>query len=98
MSSKIINISLPEELLKKIDKSAGSEYASRSDFIRETLVRRIKGQRIVDEWGDPLGEWDGGIDLRDERGQGIPVNKLIKMINEIMAKKQNERQSKKISR
>ena len=57
--SKIINISLPEELVEKIDKLAKGEYASRSDFIRETLVRRIKGQRIVDEWGD-----NGELSLR----------------------------------
>lgn len=47
--SKTINISLPEELVKKIDRAAKSDYASRSDYIRETLVRRIKGQKIVDE-------------------------------------------------
>lgn len=81
--SKTINISLPEELVKKIDQLAKSEYASRSDFIRETLVRRIKGQRIVDEWGDVLGEWNEGVDLRDEHGRGMPAKQLIKAIEEI---------------
>ena len=83
MSSKTINITLPEELVKKIDKAAQSEFASRSDFIRETLVRRIKGQRIVDEWGDTLGEWDEGIDLRDEDGRGIPAKKLLDIIDDL---------------
>lgn len=96
--SKIINISLPEDLVKKIDKLAKSEYASRSDFIRETIVRRLKGQRIVDEWGDPVGEWDEGIDLRDEHGDGVPAKKLLKIIDEIVEAKSDERQNKKISR
>ena len=81
--TKIINLSLPEELLKQIDKAAKSEYASRSDFIRETIVRRLKGQRIVDEWGDALGAWSEGIDLRDEHGRGMPAKKLLEIIDEV---------------
>lgn len=81
--TKIINLSLPEELLKQIDKAAKNEFASRSDFIRETIVRRLKGQRIVDEWGDTLGEWNEGVDLRDEHGHGVPAKKLLKIIDEV---------------
>ena len=81
--SKIINISLPEELVKKIDQLAKGEYASRSDFSRETLVRRIKGQRIVDEWGDVPGVWNEGVDLRDERGRGMSAKKLLEVIDDI---------------
>ena len=83
MSSKTINITLPEELVKKIDKAAKGEFASRSDFIRETLVRRIRGQRIVDEWGDTLGEWDEGIDLRNKQGQGMSADKIISIIDNL---------------
>jgi Arc/MetJ-type ribon-helix-helix transcriptional regulator len=96
--SKTINISLPEQLLKKIDAAAKSEYASRSDFIRETIVRRLKGQRIVDEWGDPIGEWNEGIDLRDEHGRGVPAKTLLKTVDEIVEAKPDERQNKKVSR
>lgn len=96
--SKTINISLPEDLVKKIDKLAKGEYASRSDFIRETLVRRIKGQRIVDEWGDPVGEWDEGVDLRDKHGHGMPAEKLLEIIDEVLEKVPDERQNKKVSR
>jgi Arc/MetJ-type ribon-helix-helix transcriptional regulator len=81
--SKTINISLPEELVRKIDQLAKGEYASRSDFIRETLVRRIKGQRIVDEWGDPEGVWEQGVDLRDAQGNGMPVTEVLEIIHDI---------------
>ena len=82
MASRIINISLPEELLKKIDKTAKSDYASRSDFIRETLVRRLKGQRIVDEWGDE-GEWESVVDFRDINPDGVPVKEVLKVLQKI---------------
>jgi metal-responsive CopG/Arc/MetJ family transcriptional regulator len=44
MSTQIINLSLPEELVKKVDKAAKSQYASRSEFIRQTLVNRLQAQ------------------------------------------------------
>lgn len=77
--SKIINISLPEDLVNKIDMLAKGEYATRSDFIRETLVRRIKGQRVVDEWGDE-GEWETVIDFRDLPGGGMLAEDLVQRL------------------
>lgn len=77
--SKTINISLPEDLIKKIDKLAKGEYASRSDFIRETLVRRIKGQRVVDEWGDE-GEWESVADFRTINPGGVPVEDVMQAL------------------
>jgi len=41
MSTQIINISLPEELVKKIDNAAKANYASRSEFIRQSVVSRL---------------------------------------------------------
>lgn len=80
--SKIINISLPEDLVKKIDKLAKGEYASRSDFIRETLVRRIKGQRVVDEWGD-AGEWETVVDFRDINPDGVPAEDVLRALQKL---------------
>lgn len=74
--SKIINISLPEDLVAAIDKLATADYASRSDFIRETLVRRIKGQRIVDEWGDE-SEWVTITDFREVNPDGVPAEEVL---------------------
>jgi len=82
--------------VKVIDNLAKDNYASRSDFIRETLVRRIKGQRLVDEWGDLVGEWEAGIDLRDRHGQGVKAETVLAVIDELLEEKPNERQTKKI--
>lgn len=80
--SKTINISLPEDLVEKIDQLAKGEYASRSDFIRETLVRRIKGQRIVDEWGDE-GEWETVVDFREVSPAGVPAEDVLKALKKL---------------
>ena len=80
---KTINISLPEELLKKIDNEAKAEYASRSDFIRDSLVRRIKHQRVVDEWGDD-GEWETAVDFRELNSDGVPASDVLKALEKLI--------------
>lgn len=51
MSTQTINISLPKELVKKIDSAAKKEYASRSDYIRQALVSKLKIDRAEsDDW------------------------------------------------
>ena len=49
MATQIVNISLPEELVKKIDTAAKANYATRSEFIRQTVVSRLHSQD-TDVW------------------------------------------------
>jgi Arc/MetJ-type ribon-helix-helix transcriptional regulator len=44
MSTQVINLSLPKELVQRIDQAAKGEYASRSEYIRQAVVSRLKGQ------------------------------------------------------
>jgi metal-responsive CopG/Arc/MetJ family transcriptional regulator len=81
--TKTINISLPEELLERIDKEAKSEYSTRSDFIRDTLVKRLKGQRVVDEWGDD-GTWETIINFRELKSGGIPAHDILGAIRDLL--------------
>lgn len=81
--SKTINISLPEELLIRIDAEAKSEYSSRSDFIRDTLVKRLKNQRVVDEWGDD-GTWETVVNFRDLTPSGVPADEVLAAIKAII--------------
>ena len=46
MATKTVNISLDEKLLKEIDKAAKSEYSSRSDYIRTSVVKSLKNQSV----------------------------------------------------
>lgn len=50
MSTKIVNLSLPEELLKKVDAEAKKEYSSRSDFVRKSLVNQLDSQTLDKEY------------------------------------------------
>ena len=45
MASKVINISLPEELLREIDQTAATEHRTRSELLREGARRYISDQR-----------------------------------------------------
>ena len=49
MSAQLINLSLPEDLVKKIDRAAKAQYASRSEYIRQSVVNRLKTQDL-DVW------------------------------------------------
>ena len=51
MSTQTINISLPKELVKKIDDAAKTEFASRSDYIRQALVSKLRADKVhADDW------------------------------------------------
>jgi Arc/MetJ-type ribon-helix-helix transcriptional regulator len=47
MNTQTFNISLPRDLVKKVDKFAKQDYLNRSDFIREALLTRIREKQ---EW------------------------------------------------
>lgn len=51
MSTQTINISLPKELVKKVDSAAKAEFASRSDYIRQALVGKLRADKAqADDW------------------------------------------------
>lgn len=49
MSSKTLNIVLPEELLKQADALAKKEFRNRSELIREALRVYVQRKRSWDE-------------------------------------------------
>ncbi len=65
MPTQIVNISLPNELVKKIDDAAKSRYASRSEYIRQAVVSRLRAQDI-DAWSSLAA---GADELRDKAGR-----------------------------
>lgn len=44
MSSKMISVSIPEEMLPEIDTAARKEHRSRSELIREALRRYLSSE------------------------------------------------------
>jgi metal-responsive CopG/Arc/MetJ family transcriptional regulator len=45
MSSKMISVSIPEEMLPEIDSAARKEHRSRSELIREAVRRYLSPER-----------------------------------------------------
>jgi metal-responsive CopG/Arc/MetJ family transcriptional regulator len=80
MSSKPINITIPEPLLKKVDALAKRDYTSRSDIIRQALLEKIRSTR--DEWGDE-GKWETVVDFRELADGGMPADELIKRLEKL---------------
>jgi Arc/MetJ-type ribon-helix-helix transcriptional regulator len=92
MSSKIINLSLPADLVKKLDEAAKANFASRSDYIRESIVMRLKGQRIVDEWGED-GNWETVVDFREINPNGVPMKEVLAALKRLEKRDRQDREA-----
>lgn len=47
MNTQTLNISLPVELVKRIDQLARRDYGTRSDFIRQAILEKT---RQIQQW------------------------------------------------
>lgn len=47
MSSQKITLTLPADLLDRINEAAKASYCSRSDYLRESAVLRLNSQQIT---------------------------------------------------
>lgn len=82
--SQTVNITLPKELLKRVDALAKSDYTSRSDIIRQALLDKIRKPRL-DEWGDPVSEnWQKVIDFREIDPNGVPAEQVLSAMRDLL--------------
>jgi len=62
MSTKTFNLSLPEELVKKLDEQAKKDYSSRSDYVRKAILNQMRTEqsleRVLDN-ANAKGKEDG---------------------------------------
>lgn len=49
MATKIINLSLPPELVELIDAQAKLMYASRSEYIKRAIIAQLKEEDALDK-------------------------------------------------
>lgn len=63
--SKTVNISLPAQLLQAVDKAAKEEFATRSDYIRDSILRKLREQERWETVTDFTKIQKGGIDIDD---------------------------------
>ncbi|HVZ11434.1 MAG TPA: ribbon-helix-helix domain-containing protein [Patescibacteria group bacterium] len=74
MQTQTLNISLPKELVKKIDNVAATEYKNRSELIREATriyVDRVERWNDIFAAGEAMGKKMG---IKSEED----INRLIK--------------------
>lgn len=67
MSSKTINVSLPSDLLKQIDRKAQEEYRSRSELLKEATLIYIQTKDNWQVLQKDLSSKAKKMDLKDER-------------------------------
>ncbi|MDB5170850.1 MAG: hypothetical protein JWO35_544 [Candidatus Saccharibacteria bacterium] len=65
MPYKNITLTLPAELLPIINEAAKANYCTRSDYIREAVMLRLRDQRVVKRAEEPNAteEKQNGFDL-----------------------------------
>ena len=71
-----VNISMPEKVLKELDKAANEANTSRSAFLTEAVKhyleekeeekereRRLKAAKTIDRLREEFGPWDGTAEV-----------------------------------
>jgi metal-responsive CopG/Arc/MetJ family transcriptional regulator len=72
MSTKAYNITLPQKLVTRLDKTAKDNYMTRSDFIRYAVVKELK---IQEEDG-----WKTVVDFTKINKNGVSAEEVLKAL------------------
>lgn len=83
MSVQTINISLPKELIQKIDSAAKSEFASRSDYIRQALVSKLRADKTRDSDWNVLESLSAEIEQRAKEEGYETEDDFVQAVKEI---------------
>lgn len=67
-TTRTINISLPAALLAEIDKAAQQEYATRSDYIRMSILRNLRAEEE---------RWEAVSDFTKIKKGGVRIDELL---------------------
>lgn len=75
MSSQTFNLSLPKELVKKLDAQAKKDYSSRSDYVRKAIVNQLKSEQVVEAIFDRANKRGKKLGIRTEQQVYDIINK-----------------------
>jgi len=70
-NTRTINISLPEKLVGEMDKAAKNEFATRSDFIRDSILRKLRTSQE---------RWETVTDFTKIQKGGVNIDELLKRL------------------
>lgn len=71
ITTKTINISLPAKLLKEVDQAAKYDYATRSDYIRASILSRLRAEQE---------RWETVSDFTTIKKGGVDIDELLKRL------------------
>jgi metal-responsive CopG/Arc/MetJ family transcriptional regulator len=84
MNKKTVNLSLPVELLKKVDVAAKREYSSRSDFVRKSLLNQLQIQEIDSEYQDFVSIYGKSLKNLSKNDSTVNNKELLNAANSII--------------
>jgi len=67
MSAKTFNMSLPQELVKKLDAQAKKDFSSRSDYIRKAVVNQLKNEQALEAVLDRSNQKGVSLGIKSEQ-------------------------------
>jgi metal-responsive CopG/Arc/MetJ family transcriptional regulator len=67
MSTQTFNLSLPKELVEKVDKQAKKDYSSRSDFVRKAVINQLKSEQAIEEIFDRANKKGKKLGIKSEQ-------------------------------
>ncbi|HEX4774318.1 MAG TPA: ribbon-helix-helix domain-containing protein [Candidatus Saccharimonadales bacterium] len=70
-NTRTINISLPKKLVNELDKAAKNEFATRSDFIRDSILRKLR---------TAYEQWETVTDFTLIQKGGVNIDELLKRL------------------
>ena len=77
MASKTFNLSLPQDLVKKLDRQAKKDFSSRSDFVRKAVVNQLRAEQNL----------QAVLDRANARGKKLGITSEQQVYNIIDGKK-----------
>jgi metal-responsive CopG/Arc/MetJ family transcriptional regulator len=92
MSTQTINISLPKELVKKVDDAAKAEFASRSDYIRQALVGKLRADKTQSDDWDLLEALSAEIAQNSQAEGLVSDDDFVRAVKETRADKLSNQQ------
>lgn len=67
MSTQTFNLSLPKELVEKLDSQARREFSSRSDYVRRAIINQLQSEQALEAVLDRANKKGKKLGIKSEQ-------------------------------
>ena len=67
MSTQTFNLSLPKELVNKLDSQAKREFSSRSDYVRRAIINQLQSEQALEAVLDRANKKGKKLGIKSEQ-------------------------------